>query len=114
MNTIKAAIYWYDVRHETGGAIDKINLALGRVDGGLIRASNAVTTNYEFVIARDGYGGTDDIDTSQSEMWITGVDVTADNAGCGTNKMLVYYAFIAEDADRDDAEGPALSVVERE
>jgi hypothetical protein len=114
INSIKAAIYWYDVRHETGTTPDKLNLSMGGVDGSLYRVSNAATTNYEFVTARSGYGGTDNIGAAQSEIRITGVQVTSDVAGCGTNRMLVHYAIVAEDSDRDDVDGPTLAEIERE
>ncbi len=32
-----------------------------------------------------------------------GASVTADDAGCGTYSMLVYYAYFYEDSDRDES-----------
>ncbi len=38
---------------------------------------------------------------------IYGYGVTADNEGCGTNSMKVYWTYLWEDNDRDDADGPS-------
>lgn len=40
--------------------------------------------------------------------------VGADDAGCGTNSMLVYYAYFDEDDARDDPEGPTPASIDRE
>lgn len=35
---------------------------------------------------------------------ITGRDVSADNEGCGQNKMKVYYAWFYEQSDHNDTD----------
>ena len=39
-------------------------------------------------------------------------NVTADNTGCGTNSMRVYFAYYYEDTDRDDGNGPGSEIDE--
>ncbi len=36
-----------------------------------------------------------------------GVDIVSGHPECGTNSMKVYLAVLAEDLDRDDANGPS-------
>lgn len=46
---------------------------------------------------------------------IQGFDVQADNVGpCGTNSMLVYYAYFYEDDARNDADGPSSGEIQPE
>jgi hypothetical protein len=40
---------------------------------------------------------------------LPGFDVTADDAGCGSNSMKVFIAALLEDSDRDDDNGPEWS-----
>ena len=48
------------------------------------------------------------------ELRIKGYDVTTDGEGCGTNQMLVYYAYFYEDDARDDVEGPFPMIIDVE
>ncbi len=41
---------------------------------------------------------------------VQGYSVTADNEGCGSNKMKVYYAYFYEDSARDDVDGPGSEI----
>lgn len=50
----------------------------------------------------------------QDRLRLSGYDVTAGAAGCGSNSMKVYYAWFYEDSARDDADGPDGSRVETE
>lgn len=98
-DVFKAAIFWYDVQHETGAATDRINLDLLDISTGQILAeSNDWDDNKERVFYRD-VGG------HKPVLRIIGEEVTADNAGCGNNSQLVYIAWYWEDGDRDDSDG---------
>lgn len=44
---------------------------------------------------------------------LIGHDVTADNEGCETNSMKVYYAYRFEDNGRDDGDGPSYNTSTR-
>lgn len=39
-----------------------------------------------------------------------GYRVTSDNIGCGTDSIRTYYAWLYEDSDRDDSDGPGTEV----
>ena len=97
---IKAVIWWYDRRYENGTAIDDIDLALKTTGGTLLRSSADASDNKEMVYY-SGVGG------QAIKLEISGFSVSADDEGCGANSMKVYYAFIVEDSDRDDGDGPA-------
>jgi hypothetical protein len=100
VNVVKAAIYFYDSRHELGTAIDDIDLKLRNVStGGTVAFSTSSDDEKEF-IRYDAPG------SKTLALDIIGFDVTADGAGCGTNQMKVYYAVFYEDSARDDADGP--------
>lgn len=36
--------------------------------------------------------------------------MNSDSEGCGVNSMKVYYAYLYEDDDRDDVDGPGLEI----
>jgi len=94
----KAVLFWYDRRHENGSTIDNLDLKL--YDGTtLLRQSNDSYDNKERIYY-SGIGG------KSISLKIYGANVTADNEGCGTNRMRFYFAAFYEDSARDDAEGP--------
>lgn len=98
VDMVKAVIWWYDHRHDAGTLHDKLKLTLQRYDEGL----------EAWVIVR-----TDDSDDHKQRVYqanpttdayrlrVTGVDVTSDVEGCGTDSTLIYYAWMYEDQDRD-------------
>jgi hypothetical protein len=116
IDVIKAAMFWYDSRHELGQSIDNLNLRLvNSATGATIRSSTQSTNESEFVYARSpAFGGLDTIQNVPLELIIDPVSVTADNTSCGTNKMLVWYAYFFEDSNRDDADGPTIDQAPRE
>lgn len=105
-DSAKAVIWWYDRRmHDSPNqAIDNIDLRLKTVAGVTLQSSTDPYDNKERVYYRD-VGG------KAVKMEITGQNVSADNAGCGTNSMKVYFAILVEDDDRDDADGPSWDPV---
>lgn len=103
IETFKAVIYWYDRRHEDGVGIDDIDLLLKTTSGTTLEASVDAYDNKERVYY-DGVGG------KAVELHIDGWRVTADDEGCGTDSMKVYFALLLEDADRDDTNGPCLPI----
>jgi hypothetical protein len=98
MDTLKAVVWWYDRRHETGTQIDNIDLVLKETNGNVLRSSASPYDNKERVYYYD-IGG------KAVKLEISGTSVTADDEGCGTNSMKVYFVVMAEDADRDDPDG---------
>lgn len=103
VDDFKAVIFWYDRRHETGGTIDDIDLVLKTTAGGILRSSLSFFDNKERVYY-SGIGG------KAVKLEIHGFNVTADNEGCGTNSMRVYYAMFYEDDARNDSDGPGTSI----
>lgn len=58
---------------------------------------------------RQNYGGPDAVQNIPLRLVLNGLGITADNVsshgvGCGTNEMLVWYAYYYEDSDREAAE----------
>ena len=97
VDALQAAIYWYDARHGTSGDLDLVDLTLS--DGNYIVSSSQEADNKQRVYE-------DDLSPNNSYgLRIFGEDVTADNAGCGSNRMRVFYAWYFEDSDREAAEG---------
>jgi hypothetical protein len=107
IDDLKIAVFWYDRRHEKGTAIDNIDLRLRTMAGTSLLSSLSTTDNKERIF----YSAAGN---KALKFEIIGTNVTADDEGCGTNKMLVYYAYFYEDNARDDADGPTASVVDPE
>ena len=84
----------------SGAFQDDIDFQLVDTDGWPYWRASVDSYDNKERIYFDGIGG------KTVELRIIGDDVTADNEGCGTNSMKVYYAYILEDADRDDGNGP--------
>ena len=97
---LKAVIFYYDSRHDlvSSNALDDIDLRLRKTNGTLLRSSISSFDNKERVFYTDPGG-------MAVKLEVSGWNVTADNAGCGSNSMRVYYAVIWEDNDRDDSTG---------
>ncbi|MDY0062017.1 MAG: S8 family serine peptidase [Myxococcota bacterium] len=103
INYCKAVIYWYDRRHEEGITyIDDIDLKLYG-DGSLLASSSDANDNKERVFSTL-VGG------KVTSLKIIGYDVTADEEGCGTNSMKVYWAYFCEDSARNDGDGPGAEI----
>jgi hypothetical protein len=109
VDVIKAAMSYYDMRHENGTAIDNINIHLQEkipVGGGLyiwdtkFRFTCGSTDEKERIYYSGNLGG------RTFRFVVSGADVTSDNAGCGTNSMRVHFAWFYEDSSRDDSDGP--------
>ena len=107
VDDLKIALFWYDRRHETGTAIDNIDLRLRTTGGTPLLSSLSTTDNKERVFLNSA-------GSKALKFEIIGTNVTADNEGCGANKMLVYWAYFFEDDARDDADDPTASVVDPE
>lgn len=99
VDTVVVTAYWYDARHGTTGELDDIDLYLEK-NGGLTMGSSTSLDNKERVF-HNAPGGSD------LSFDLYGYSVTADSAGCGTNRMRVYYAYYYEDSDREAAENLA-------
>jgi hypothetical protein len=110
IDVLKVAIYFYDPQHETGGGVDSINTYIERSDTGVaLRGANMIGNEYQFLTMRQNYGGPDVIQNIPLRLVLNGIGITADNVssrgvGCGTNQMLVWYAYYFEDSDREAAE----------
>lgn len=108
VNDFKAVLFWYDRRHETGAAIDDLDLELHTVGGTTPLKSSADQWDNKERVYHSAIGG------QAVELRIVGYNVTADVEGCGNNSQLVYYAYFYEDDARDDPEGPTSNVIDRE
>jgi hypothetical protein len=104
VDRIKAVAYWYDRRHEDGTEIDDMDLELRQPGIGLVVADTGDDDEKRRIF-------TDAVYTTPYELRIIGDDVTADDAGCGTNSMLVYYGYFYEDSARNDADGPTAAEI---
>ena len=104
---LKASIFWYDRRHESGTSIDDIDLYLRETDDTYIVGSTDWYDNKERVFST-AVGG------KAVKLEIYGYSVTADDEGCGTNSMKVYYSYFYEDGDRDDGDGPGSEIASEE
>ena len=102
VDVLEAVLWWYDSRHETDGTVDDIDLRLQATSGTTLRSSLSYD-NKERVFYQ-GIGG------NAVQLEISGYKVTADSAGCGTNSMKVYWAYLYEDSDRDDVDGPGAEI----
>ena len=103
-DAFRAVAWWYDSRHNSsGGSIDDFDLRLVNLDsGGTMNKSDDSYDNKERIY--HGSVGSKDI-----RLEVVGSDVTADTAGCGTNRMKVFVTILVEDSDRDDANGPSYN-----
>ncbi len=99
----KAVAWWYDERHDDSGngngEFDRVTLRLQRYD----------TATSTWVTIRDDADANNqlrvyysDVGAWELRLQLSGTDVTQDNGGCGTNSVMVYWAWIVEDNDRDD------------
>lgn len=102
VDSFQAVLWWYDSRHESDGTLDDIDLRLKTAAGTSLRSS--VSLDNKERVYHDGVGG------QAVKLEIVGYRATADNMGCGTNSMKVYYAYFYEDSDRDDADGPGAEI----
>jgi hypothetical protein len=98
IDAVKAAAYWYDVRHETNvGAIQVANVNISLRDaGGQVVADQDVYDNKAYVFSP----------TWPSEpviLRISGFSGIAghDHPGCGEDHVFVHFAIFAEDSDRE-------------
>jgi hypothetical protein len=110
VDVVKAVIWWYDDRHENGTTPDNVDLRLDTFNSSTNawenkRVSKSKKDNKERVFVS---GAT--VQNKKVRLRITGANVTNDNTGCGSNSMKVYLAYLSEDSDRDDADGPTSSV----
>nr|VFK64459.1 MAG: hypothetical protein BECKTUN1418D_GA0071000_12642 [Candidatus Kentron sp. TUN] len=100
VEAFKAVIWWYDARHGDDGTLDDIDLFLK--EGSTTLLSSTSYDNKERVFY--------DVGGKAVKLEIEGYDVTADDAGCGTDSMRVYYTYLYEDSDRDDSNGPGSEI----
>jgi hypothetical protein len=111
VDAFRVVAYWYDRRHDSW-----INKKLDDIDLTVDVTSGSVTTpRYSF----DRYDEKEQVYWDLSghgqvdiDIHLTGVDVTADDEGCGTDSMKVYIGYYYEDTDRDDWDGPGAEIQE--
>jgi hypothetical protein len=99
VDIINAVIWWYDRRHDDGTHHDNVDLDLEYEDGSGFRPvlSSDTRDNKERVALERPDGG-------PYRLNLRGERITADDEGCGTNSMRVYWAYVVEDGDREAAE----------
>ncbi len=94
MDTLKAAAWWYDVRHETSQTIANVNLGLVTATATLVNDANAYD-NKAFVYYANA-------PTDVVKLRFAGANVSGHNdPSCGANSIRVYYAVFGEDDARD-------------
>lgn len=92
---IKIAAYWYDTRHETTGAVANVNMKLYTTSGTQLNYDNDPNDNKAFLF-EEGIGG------KALKLRFTGTSVSGHtDPVCGSNSIRVYFAFFAEDNDRE-------------
>lgn len=116
VDIIKVVAFWYDSRHELGTAIDNIDISLlnyqngnwvftSSLNGGAYPEASSTSTTDEKERLHFRYNGNGVLSTYY-KVRILGTDVTSGNTGCGTNSIRVHIAYLWEDSDRDDVNGP--------
>ncbi len=120
VDIIKVVAFWYDSRHELGTAIDNVDLnLLAYSNGDFVYASSlngnsypeasstSLTDEKERIVFR--YNGNGVLNTYY-RVQVYGTDITSDNTGCGENSIRVHIAYLWEDSDRDDSNGPDAEI----
>ena len=105
VDVIKATMWWYDRRHQDGidpssdGIFhDEMTLKLQHetTPGTWVTDVTDATTDNKKRVYLNGLGS-----ATKWRLRIEANDITADDEGCGTNAMRVYYAFFFEDSARE-------------
>lgn len=98
----KATAWWYDRRHDDGTDNDQLTLKLQyRTSSSGSWTDLQVDSpgdNRQRVYLQDPISGWD------YRLVISASTVTADDEGCGTNSMRVFWAKVFEDSDRESGE----------
>jgi hypothetical protein len=102
VDVIRAVIWWYDGRFDDGVTTDhdNVNLRLVYESGGTDHLVALANTEDN----RQRIHHVPSVSGVQYKLKVVGDNVTADNEGCGTNSMRVFYAYFTEDSDREMAE----------
>ncbi len=99
INTIKAAAYWFDERHDQTGQVANINLLLYSDNFSVYRSDSDPYDNKAFV-----FFDTPDptFPYSPVRLRIHGQDVYGHSGDdCGNHSIMVHWALFAEDGDRE-------------
>jgi hypothetical protein len=112
VNDFKFVAWWYDRRHEINGTVANVDLRLYHVDSGgnelgtLLTSNDAYDNKERLYYNAPGskrlvveFEGTDTVPTDDS--WT--------ESGCSDGEVNVYFAYFAEDDDRNDFDGPSWS-----
>lgn len=96
---LRVVSWWYDGRVDDGiGSHDHDNVDLRVVRSTSQTYNSTLDDSRQRITIDSAVGG------SSFEIKFIGRDVTADNEGCGTNSMRVYWAWMYEDTARDDTD----------
>ncbi len=98
VDMVKAVIWWYDHRHDSGVGHDKVDLTL-QVYNATLGAWSTVRTSDTDDNKQRVYLSSPT--TTKYRLRLSGRDVTSDLEGCGTDGTRVYWAWVFEDQDRD-------------
>lgn len=100
----RAVVFYYDARHDDPerSELDDIDLELRNV-GGTLRVGDYGADNKARVVDAAPGG-------QALELRLVGAQVTSDLTECGPDAMRVYYAWMFEDEDRDDTDGPGVEI----
>jgi hypothetical protein len=100
VDVIRAVIWWYDGRYHDNVDNDNINLRLTYDSGG----TNHLVAIGDTLDNRQRIHHVPTVSGVQYKIKLVGSDVTADNEGCGTNSMRVFYSYFTEDSARESEE----------
>jgi len=108
MNTFKAVAFWFDQNHQNGKQINDFDLAFSRPDGSHIVADLKTQDNKARVFFKStGQSGISSTLAGQNlTLDIIGSRVINNERRCQENGMYVYYAYIFENDERNDSDGP--------
>ena len=120
-DVIKGVLFWYDNRIENSQPISNLDLILEKSPDGVNwlthRSSSTFFDNKERVFAHDGFDG--EIGNQHWRWRVNGASVdetsAGDPSGCAASgEQRAHLAWLVEDSDRDDVDGPSDTEIEEE
>lgn len=98
-DSIKAVIWWYDRNADDLPTESLPEVHLRLYAGGTLRRSSTTTDNRQMVY----FSGIGNLSSPTLEIEGVSIPAAVDECG-GTGKLKVYYAWLAEDDDRDESD----------
>ncbi len=110
VDSVKAAAYWYDYRHETAGTVANVNIYLRSGTGAndTLRSNVDAYDNKAFVY-HDDWPDAPVYFRVQGHSVVNGHHDPGCSGSAPNNKIRVYYVVFAEDSDRESPTFDPLS-----